>query len=165
MTTLCRAYTTENDAQAAVDHLLADGLPGADIRVLMGQPEHDHREDLVGRYAGDRVASTDPVGSFAGSAAASQDTMGEFQASSTYRRRGGFGDFDRDTTTSYPNGVARVDVTSHRDLRRTLVEAGLDEPTADADIKALHHGRVLVLVQSGSLSQEDLAQALDGRLS
>ena len=164
MTTLCRAYTTEDDAQTAVDRLLAGGLPGADIRVLMGQPEHDHREEPVGRFAGDRVAPADPVGSFAGSAGSSQDTMGEFVASSTYRRRGGFGDLDRDTTTSYPNGVARVDVTTHRDLRKSLVEAGLDEPTADADIKALHQGRVLVLVQTGALSQEDLVTALEAPL-
>jgi hypothetical protein len=27
MTTLCRAYTTEDDAQAAVNRLLAEGLP------------------------------------------------------------------------------------------------------------------------------------------
>jgi hypothetical protein len=66
------------------------------------------------------------------------------------------------TTTSYPNGVARVDVTTHRDLHRSLVEAGLDEPTADADIKALHQGRVLVLVHGDSLSPADLATALDG---
>jgi hypothetical protein len=162
MPTLCRAYTTEDDAQAAVNHLLARGLPGADIRVLMGRPEHDHREEPVGRFAGDRVAPTDPVGSFAGSAGSSRDAMGEFVASSTQRRRGGFGDIDRDTTTSYPNGVARVDVTTHRDLRRSLVEAGLDEPTADADIKALHQGRVLVLVRTGTLSQEDVVTALDG---
>lgn len=165
MTTLCRAYTTEDEAQAVVDHLLAGGLPGADIRVLMGQPEHDHREEAVGRFAGNRVASTDPVGSFAGSAGSGQDAMGEFAAASTHRRRGGFGDFDRDTTTSYPNGAARVDVTTHRDLRKSLVEAGLDEPTADADIKALHQGRVLVLVQTDGLSRDDLVNALDGPLS
>ncbi|HYI20594.1 MAG TPA: hypothetical protein VD836_17900 [Solirubrobacteraceae bacterium] len=165
MTTLCRAYTTEDDAHAAVNHLLAHGLPGADIRVLMGHPEHDHREEPVGRFAGESVAPADPVGSFAGAAGSSQDAMGEFAASSTHRRQGGFGDFDRDTTTSYPNGVARVDVTTHRDLRKSLVEAGLDEPTADADIKALHQGRVLVLVQTGALSHDDLVTALDGRLS
>ena len=68
MTTLCRAYTTEDDAQAVVDHLLSGGLPGADIRVLMGRPEHDHREAPVGRFAGDRLAPTDPVGAFAGAA-------------------------------------------------------------------------------------------------
>ena len=165
MTTLCRAYASEDDAHAAVNNLLARGLPGDDIRILMGRPEHDHREEPVGRFAGDRVAPADPVGSFAGSAGSTRDAMGEFAASSAYRRRGGFGDIDRDTTTSYPNGVARVDVTTHRDLRRSLVEAGLDEPTADADIKALHQGRVLVLVQTTSLSQADLVTALDGPLS
>ena len=83
MTTLCRASTTEDDAQAAVNHLLAGGLPGADIRVLVGQREHDHRLEPVGRFAGDRVAPTDPVGSLAGPAGSSQDAMGEFAASST----------------------------------------------------------------------------------
>jgi hypothetical protein len=162
MTTLCRAYPTDDAARAAVDHLLARGLPGADIRVLMGRPEHDHGEEPLGRFGGDRVAPTDPVGSFAGSGGTSQDTMGEFVASTAQRRRGGFGDIDRDTATSYPNGVARVDVTTHRNLRKSLIEAGLDEPTAEADIKALHQGRVLVLVQTDTRSQEDLVAALDG---
>ncbi len=160
MTTLCRAYTTEDDARAVVEHLLSGGLPGADIHVLTGRPEHDDRKAPVGRFAGDRLAPTDPVGAFAG-AASGQDVMGEFAASPTYRRRGGFGDVDRDTTTSYPNGVARVDVTTHRNVRKALLEAGLDEATADADIKALHQGRVLLLVQTGTLSEEDLAAALD----
>ena len=165
MTTLCRAYTTEDDAQAAVNRLLAEGLPGAAIRVLMGRPAHDHSVEPVGRFAGERVAPADPVGSFAGSAGSSRDAMGEFEASSTHQRRGGFGDLDRDTATSYPNGVARVDVTTHRDLRKLLVGAGLDERAADADIKALHQGRVLVLVQTGALLDADLATALDGPLS
>jgi hypothetical protein len=161
MTTLCRAYAIEDDAQAVVSDLLAAGLPGADIRVLMGRPERDQRAEAVGRFAGDRLAPSDPVGTFAGSAGSSEDPMGAVAAPSTGGRRGGFGDLDRDTTTSYPNGVARVDVTTHRDLRRSLVEAGLDEPMADADIKALHQGRVLVLVHAGSLSPADLATALD----
>jgi hypothetical protein len=162
MTTLCRAYAIEDDAQAVVSDLLAAGLPGADIRVLMGRPERDQRAEAVGRFAGDRLAPSDPVGTFAGSAGSSQDAMGAFAAPSTSGRRGGFGDLDRDTTTSYPNGVARVDVTTHRDLHRSLVEAGVDEPTADADIRALHQGRVLVLIHADSLSPVDLASAPEG---
>jgi len=58
--------------------------------------------------------------------------------------------------------VQFVQSLTHRELRRSLVEAGLDEATADADVRALHQGRVLVLVQTGALSPEDLATALDG---
>ena len=36
MTTLCRAYSTEHDAQAAVDHLLARGFAGQPANVNGG---------------------------------------------------------------------------------------------------------------------------------
>jgi hypothetical protein len=52
--------------------------------------------------------------------------------------------------------ASRVDVTTHRNLRKSLIEAGLDEATAEADIKALHQGRVLVLVQTDTRSHEAL---------
>jgi len=76
--------------------------------------------------------------------------------------RGAFGDADRDTVTSYPAGVARVRIAAHRGLKRLLLEAGLDEAAADADVSALHDGRVLVLVRSDAPAARDAARALDG---
>ncbi len=37
------------------------------------------------------------------------------------------------------------------------MDAGLDEPTADADVAALHEGRVVVLVQTEGTSEAAVA--------
>jgi len=42
-----------------------------------------------------------------------------------------------------------------------LVDAGLDEASARADVDALHRGRVLVLVQS-AMGVDELARVIDG---
>jgi hypothetical protein len=41
-----------------------------------------------------------------------------------------------------------------------LVDAGLDEATAEADVGALHNGRVLVLVQS-AMGLDQIAAVID----
>ena len=158
MPTLCRAYATADDAHAAVGRLLAAGLPGADIRVLMGAPERDGRDARTGRFAGDAEASR--VGAFAGAAGSSRDAMGSFAGAAGEQRRGGFGDLDRETVTGYRDGVPHVRVAGHARLRRMLIEAGLDEPAAAADVEALHRGRVLVLAMAERAAPA--AAALDG---
>ena len=52
-------------------------------------------------------------------------------------------------------------VAGHRSLKRLLTDAGLDDATAERDVRALHAGRILVLV---SVPEEDAqrAQALLG---
>lgn len=161
MPTLCRAYVTHDHAQAAVDRLLAAGIAVSEIRVLTGEPEQDQRNEPIGQFAHGEAAGTKPVGSFAGTPGASSDTMGAFAGAREQQRRGSFGDLDRDTVTTYADGVPRVIVASHRNLTRLLVDAGLDQPTAEADVKALHHGRILVLVQTSSSTSEDATGALD----
>jgi hypothetical protein len=42
-----------------------------------------------------------------------------------------------------------------------LVDAGLDAAAAKADVRALHEGRVLVLVQS-MMGVDEIAAAIDG---
>src|ERR671929_69687 len=81
------------------------------------------------------------AGSFAGQPHAAGDGMGTFAGDASERRTGGFGDIDRETVTTYENGVKRVHIASHRDLKRMLVDAGLDPEVAAADVAALHHGR------------------------
>jgi hypothetical protein len=158
MPTLCRAYSTEQEAHAAVDRLLATGASDADLRILMGRPVHDGRDDQVGGFAG---RSGELVGSFAGAPHAGQAGAGSFAGDADRQRRGGFGDLDRETVTSYHDGVPRIRVASHRNLKRMLVEAGLDEAAADADVAALHQGRVLVLVRTSGLTPDGAAEALD----
>ena len=160
MPTLCRSYTTDDDAQAAVERLLAAGLSVPEIRVLTGEPVRDAQDPPVGRFGGEPQGAQ-PVGAFAGAPGSSHDTMGGFAGTPSQPRRGGFGDLDRETVTTYRDGVARVHVASHRNLKRMLVDAGLDEPAAAADVEALHHGRTLVLVRTGEPAADDAAMALD----
>ena len=147
MPTICRAFTTVDDARAAVQRLLAAGGAGEEIRILSSAPEHDHRDDAVGRFAG-QARSEEPVGAFAGASRSTRDAMGAYAGPAADGRRGGFGDLDRDTITSYDGGVRHVRTASHRELRRMLVDAGLDDATARTDVQALHEGRVLVLVRA-----------------
>jgi Kef-type K+ transport system membrane component KefB len=141
MQTHCHAYTNETDARLAVDKLLAAGMAGTRISVLSGRMSADHREEPVGAYAG---ADAGRVGGFADMDGSTADTMGAFAGGE--QRRGGFGDVDRDEIETYENGVRRVHVASHHELERRLSQAGLDADQVAADVAALHHGRVLVLV-------------------
>ena len=158
MATLCRAYGTEDEARAAVDRLLAAGATDAEIRVIMGTPQHDHRDEPVGRFAGTGAR----VGAFAGGGGSIHDAMGSF-AGEGDQRRGSFGDLDRETVTTYRDGVRRVHIASHRKLEKRLVAAGLEAEVAAADVDALHAGRVLVLVRASSIDAGDTEGALDAR--
>jgi hypothetical protein len=139
MRTSCSSHSTDAEAFAAVERLLADGTPGTRINVITGQKTADHRGERVGAYAGD-------AGTFAVPSGATADTMGSFSRAAAEQRRGGFGDGDRDRVTSYADGVRRVHVASHHELERRLAAAGLDADAIAADVAALHHGRALVLV-------------------
>ena len=141
MATTCRVFQTEDEARAEVDRLLASGTSGEQIRVLMGEATHDQLEVPVGSFAGEAGA----VGSFADQPHDAHDGMGTFAGDASEMRTGGFGDIDRETVTTYENGVMRVRIASHRDLERMLVDAGLEPAVAVADVAALHDGRILVL--------------------
>jgi hypothetical protein len=154
MPTLCRAYTTDHEADAAVDRLLSAGVSDAEIRVLMGDAVHDSRDAPVGGYAGTSTADEATVGAYAGVGHSGREAMGAFAGDPEAQRRGGFSDVDRDTVTSYRAGVERVRVAAHHDLKRMLLDAGLDEATASADVEALHNGRILVLVESATALDE-----------
>jgi hypothetical protein len=140
----CSAYTSHEEASHAVAALLAAGVPGDGIRVLMGQPARDARSEDEGAFAG-AVAAGAPVGSFAGAAHARDAAVGAFAGES--QRGGSFADADREVVTSYPEGVAKMDVAGHRRVRELLMEAGLDAATAARDVERLHEGRILVLAQ------------------
>jgi hypothetical protein len=137
----CSSHANDADAHAEVERLLAAGTPGERISVLTGRTPADHRADSVGTFAGMGGA----VGAFAGAAGSTADGMGDF-ASAGMQRRGGFGDADRDVVATYPDGVRREHVASHRELEKRLVAAGLEAGMAAADVAALHAGRVLVVV-------------------
>ena len=139
----CSAYTTDDDARAAVDQMLAAGTAPERITVLSGSPAADHSDDPVGGFAG----ASGSVRGFAGRAHSHAESMGDFASNGGTQRRGSFADADKDTITSYENGVLRARVASHRELEHRLIAAGLDAGAARADVAALHQGRVLVLVE------------------
>jgi hypothetical protein len=148
MATLCRAYTTEQDAQAAVDRLLSGGVASAEVQVLMGDTVHDSRDAPVGGFAATSTADAETVGTYAGVGHSGRDATGTFAGDAEEQRRGGFSDVDRETVTTYRDGVKRVRIASHHNLMQMLLDAGLDEATAASDVEALHHGRILVLFRS-----------------
>jgi hypothetical protein len=143
MATTCRAFQTEDAARAEVERLLATGTSGDEIRVLTGEGVHDRSDAPIGSFAGQAGA----VGSFADEPHPAADGMGTFAGDASEMRTGGFGDIDRETVTTYENGVKRVSIASHRDLERMLIDAGLEPEAAAADVDALHHGRILVLTR------------------
>jgi Kef-type K+ transport system membrane component KefB len=145
MKTQCSSYATESEAHEAVERLLAEGVPRTRVSVLSGRMTEDHRGDRVGAYAGEAAE----VGAFAGAAGSTADAMGSFASGASDRRRGGFGDIDRDEIVTHENGVRRVRIASHRELEKRLADAGLDADAVAADVAALHDGRVLVLVTAG----------------
>jgi hypothetical protein len=161
MSTLCRAYPSQQDAHAAVERLLSAGIAGAEVQVLMGETVRDSRDEPVGGYAGTTTADREHVGAYAGAAHSGREAMGAFAGDADAQRRGGFSGVDRETVTTYGAGVRRVRIASHHDLNRMLTDAGLDEATAAADVAALHEGRVLVLVRS-PMGLDELAGVIDG---
>ena len=160
MVTLCRAYTSEDAAHATVERLLAAGVPGEGIHVLMGAAIHDARDVPVGSFAGATRPDEEAVGSYGGVRRSGRAAMGGFAGETRGQRRGGFADVDRETVATYPEDVEHVRIASHHDLRRMLLDAGLDAASAESDVEALHHGRVLVLVRSDTAGDE-LAAVLD----
>jgi hypothetical protein len=124
MATLCRAYTTEQDAQAAVDRLLSGGVASAEVQVLMGDAVHDARDAPVGGFAATSTAGAETVGTYAGVGHSGRGAMGTFAGDAEEQRRGGFWDVDRETVTTYRDGVKRVRIASHHNLMQNAPRRG-----------------------------------------
>lgn len=146
MTTYCSSYEHPAAADAAVDRLLAAGVDGDDIRVLMGAPDHDG--DPVGSFAG-AVAAEAPLGTFSGQTG--DHDMGGFAGRPATLHRGSFATIDRETITTGRH--RRVQGIGHGALVGLLVDAGLDEEAAQRDVRALHDGRALVLVRGDEAAE------------
>jgi hypothetical protein len=143
MTTYCSSYDNAATAEEAVDRLLAAGVDGADVRVLMGTPSQT--DGPAGGFAGPVKAGA-PVGAFAGEG--SGPGMGTFAGDAAAMPTGSFATIDRETVTTFEGRARSVHEIGHRRLVALLVEAGLDALAAKRDVQALHDGRVLVLVRS-----------------
>jgi len=160
MVTLCRAYTSTHDAESAVKRLLSAGVPAIRIELIMGHAVEDARDAPIGTFAGTTTPEAETVGSYGNLAHSGREAMGTFAGDPDRQRHGAFGDTDRDTLATYRAGVTRTHIASHHRLEKLLVDAGLDQAIAAANVTALHAGRVLVLVRSTS-ALDDIAAAMD----
>jgi hypothetical protein len=155
MSVICRSYTSEPEARGAVEALMAAGVPGTGIRVVMGEPERDARDEPQGSFAGTAESGGERE-DFAGHEHAPGAGRGTFAGDADQQRRGSFGDIDSETVTEYPEGVERQRIVGHSEVRRALVDAGVDAAAADRDIEALHEGRALVVADIGDRSEAEL---------
>jgi hypothetical protein len=147
MNALCKAYANIDDADRGVQGLLAAGVPGEDVRLLMGAELHDARREAAGGFAG-AVATEDRA------------TMGSFAGDSAAGGEGLFANADRDIVVTHSDGQEQSRVAGHRQLKALLVDAGLDDSTAETDVRSLHDGRVLVLVTLGAVAEDRAREVL-----
>ena len=163
MTALCKPYATIAEAEQAVADLIAAGVPGEDVRLLMGAEIHDARRETRGRFAGS-VAPEERVGAFEGEGPKRSALRGSF-AGAADGAEGTFANADRDVVVTHHDGKEQARVAGHATLKALLMEAGLDHATAEADVHAIHDGRVVVLVDGGARAEDELRALLDGAVA
>jgi hypothetical protein len=161
MNSLCKAYDNTSDAERAVADLLAAGVPGDDVRVLMGAEIHDARREARGRFAGS-VAPDERVGAYAGDGPERSALRGSFAGADAGGAEGTFANAERDIVVTHSDGMEHTRVAGRHELKRLLMGAGLDDATAEADVDALHAGRILVLVHVAAIGHDDARALLDG---
>jgi hypothetical protein len=74
---------------------------------------------------------------------------------------GVFANADRDIVVTGFGGREQARVAGHHKLKALLMDAGLDDATAERDVEALHDGRVLVLVSLAAVGAERVGELLD----
>jgi hypothetical protein len=160
MVTLHRAYESTYDAEIAIERLLSAGVPAIRVELITGRAIQDARDAPIGTFADTTTADAETVGSFGDITHSGRGAMGAFAGDPGKQRRGSFGDIDRDAVTTYESGVKRTRIASHHRLKKLLVDSGLDQATATANVDALHEGLVLVLVH-GDSGLDDTAAVID----
>src|SRR5919108_5375744 len=106
MATLCKTFPSEIVAREAAAALRTAGVPGRDIRLLIGCPLHDVRQEPTGGFAG-TIGPEAPVGTFAGAVRLRRQGNGSFAGDSDRQRQGSFADAEHDVIVSYQDGAAR----------------------------------------------------------
>jgi hypothetical protein len=161
MNALCKAYESASDAERAVTDLIAAGVPGEDVRLLMGAEIHDARREARGRFSGS-VAPDERVGAYAGDGPQRSAPRGAYAGDPEAAGEGSFANAERDVVVTHSDGKEQTRVAGRRELKRLLMEAGLDDATAETDVMALHAGRILVLVTLGAVGTDKARALLDG---
>src|SRR4051794_22327090 len=160
MNALCRSFQNTADAERAVRAALAAGVPSEDVRMLMGAEIHNARNEPRGGFA-TAIGSHERVGTFAGEGARRNEPRGSFAGAGTSGGESVFANADRDVVVTYCDGRELSRVAGHHTLKRLLVDAGLNDDVAESDIRALHHGRILVLIVTAAAATEQAAELID----
>ncbi len=155
-----RAYDSTAAADDAVETLVAAGVPGDGVRLMMGAELHDARAESAGGFAR-AAAPAAEVGSFAGAGNDRSTHAGRFGGATAAATEGVFANADRDIVVTGFGGREQARVAGHHKLKELLVQAGLDDATAERDVEALHEGRVLVLVSLDAVGAERVSELLD----
>jgi nucleotide-binding universal stress UspA family protein len=129
----CETYSSEVAARRAVRALTAVGVPEGDVRLLIGRPVRDVREEVVGGFAG---------------------------AVDDRQRQGSFADADTDAIATVEDGAGSTHAASGAVVRRLLCRSGLVGAAAGRAIDELRAGHAVVLVAAVEIAASDVRARL-----
>ena len=142
-----QTYSSGVAARRAVRALTAMGVPEGDVRLLIGRPVRDIREEVLGGFAG----AVDPrarVGTYAGAPCRRRRGAGSFAGDPDRQRQGSFADADTDAVATVEDGAGRSHAASDAVVRRLLLRSALAGGAADRVIDELRTGHAVVLVDA-----------------
>lgn len=155
MAIIQHVYDSYSQAQRVMEALQAAGVQSEKVSLVMSEGAGGAQAVPTGSFVtGDgHDHGADPLGSFVAGASPDQGAAhpGSFADTDGVHahdeRVGSFASVDRDTVTSFVGGEQRATVSSHGNIVRMLLEAGLDQAAAEAQLSAIHEGKALLLVQ------------------
>jgi hypothetical protein len=145
MITLVKTYGTATEARGAVAALRALAVPDRDLRLLVGHPAGDLREEPLGGFAGP-VLPEDPVGTYGGEPIARRRAAGGFAGDPDVQRQGSFANTDRVVIVTFAGDAERTRVTGLHGARRLLRRTTLEDEAVDRATRELHSGHAVILV-------------------
>jgi len=156
MATLCSTYGNPALARSGVEALSGAGVPGRDVRLLLGDRRHDVRHEVVGGFAGP-IPPDAPVGTFANVPRARWQGNGTFAGDSDAQRQASFADTGRDVVLT----GAHAHVVGDLSVRRLLRDAGLDSSATDRVLDELHTGHAVVLAEVAEVTPGNARERLE----
>jgi len=160
MATLCSTYATAATARTGVNVLRTAGVPERDVRLLIGHPVRDTREEPVGGFAGP-VDPNAPVGTFANVRRLRRQGTGSFVGAADRQRKGSFADTDRDQILTCAHDGWHSQVVGDLALERVLRGADFDAAERARVLHELHAGRAVVVVVVAEVAPGDAQARLD----
>jgi hypothetical protein len=159
MATLCKTYPTDVVAREAAEALRVAGVPGRDIRLLIGSRWHDVRHEPTGGFAGP-VGPEAPVGTFAGTVRLRRHGNGSFAGDSDRQRQGSFADAEHELIVAYEDGAASSRLVGDRAITTLLRRVALGDPGGRV-VDDLHRGHAVVIAEVAEIAPRDAQARLE----